>query len=1015
MCIFSGFKNCEMKIAYIGILLFGMFGTSLVAQKYDIKTYSVNEGLPSGDVYDVGFSENGYAWFATSYGLVKSDGKTFTTFDKKNGFKDEIINDIFIDSKHNFWVATYGNGVGIFKRDTLIYPEYLDSLKEKNVNYIIEAPSNEIWFGTDQDGVYIWNESTKELKALASSSELQSDTIWDIYFDDEGNSWIANHEGLTVLDESRKVIFQLNEQTGLNGTIAYQVFEDSKGDKWIPSSNGVTVIKSDFSLKNISELNGIDLGYVYNISEDKFGRIWIGTERKGIFWYTPEKVTHITKENGLNSNYIYRLIQDNEDEIWVATEGNGVSIFKDSRFIIYDKDSNYGANEVYGVLKDSKGVLWFGNEKGLTKYLEGRFVNYKLPKGYENEEIWDIEELPNGNLLLLPYEKPLIQFDGKEFSKYPLNGLEEPHYSTDLFLNEDGNLLLAGEGGVIVANDGSIDTIKIEGSDYWASYVNIILEDKKGFFWFGTEAGVVQYDGNTQRRFNSNSGVEGSSINELKEDRLGNIWLGTNRGISILTKSFNRDSIISVGSFKIDERYLSETIFLQFDDQFGVWQGTNAGLNYYNLHSGESGLAKNVHFPLQEFGKGVEFNGSASLMDDEGNLWFGTAGKGIIKFDFIKKNSFPIASSPPKVFIRDMISNNISVIDEEVENGTTEIIPLKHNENNIEIKFSASNFKDPNRITYRYRLIGFDKEYQFVYDLNSIYYTNLNPGEYQFEVFAKSPDSEWSIKPAKIEFKIKYPFWLKWWFLLLIFVTLIFLTTFFIKVRLNHLEKKKLQNLVHIQTKDLKEALDEKEVLIKEIHHRVKNNLAVISGLLEMQSWSLENEDAKKALDESKLRVLAIAKIHENLYQNKNLGRIDFEVFLKELRNGIVSAMRLNRDIKVKIEVFSDLIGVDQAIPCGLIINELVTNSYKHAFKDDQEEKIITITFKEDTERFTLSVKDNGVGVDENILSSSKNSLGITLVKSLSSQLDAELNILNDSGALFEIKIPKKSPLNSST
>ena len=293
-----------MKIHYLGILLFGLLTTSLSAQKYDVKRYSVNEGLPSGQVYDIGFTQDGYVWFASSYGLVRSDGKNFTVLDKKNGFREEIINDILIDSDQNFWVSTYGTGVGVLKNDTLIYPQYLDTLKDESVNFMAESPNEELWFGTNGAGIYIMNKATKRIEILVPNVELQSKTIWDIYFDNSGNSWIATHAGVTVLDKERNVVFQIDENSGLNGNRAYQVFEDSKGNKWIPSSKGVTIVKPDFSSKNISSLNETALGYVYNISEDKYGRIWIGTERKGIFWYTPDKVTHVTKENGLSSNYI---------------------------------------------------------------------------------------------------------------------------------------------------------------------------------------------------------------------------------------------------------------------------------------------------------------------------------------------------------------------------------------------------------------------------------------------------------------------------------------------------------------------------------------------------------------------------------------------------------------------------------------------------------------------------------------------------------------------------------------
>jgi two-component sensor histidine kinase/ligand-binding sensor domain-containing protein len=999
-----------MKTKGFFILVFGFLFTSLSAQKYDVKKYTVNEGMPSGQVYDIDFTKDGYVWFSTSFGLVKSDGKSFKTYDRKNGLREEIINNFHIDSQENFWVASYGTGVGILENDSLIYPQYLDSLKSSNVNFIVEGPNNAIWFGTNERGVWIWNPSDQKLKPLELSASLPDKTIWDIYFDKQGNTWISTHKGVVVVDQEENEIFRIDNNSGLNGTVSYHVFEDSKGNKWISSDKGVTIVDSDFSSRNISELNGTELGYVYNVSEDKYGRVWIGTERKGVFWYTPEETIHVTKENGLSSNYIYRFIKDKDGTIWVATEGNGVTVFKDTRFTIYNKDTEFGANEVYGVLKDRNGTLWFANQNKLTSNKNGKFTSYPFPDGYEDEEVWDLEELDNGDILLLTYEKPILKFDGTQFTPFKFEGVSSPYYITDIFQDDNGDFLLSGEGGVIVYNDGIKDTIKVSGDDYWASYVNSIFKDSENTYWFGTVDGVVKYDGKQQKRFNKNNGVNGSSVFEIKEGPLGNIWIGTNRGISVLTKSVDKDSIKLVRSFEIDERYLAETIFLQFDGQIGIWQGTNAGLNYFDLHSWDSLIAKNIHFPLQEFGRGVEFNGSASLMDDEGNLWFGTASNGVIKFDFIDKERYSIFQKAPDIYIRDLASNSNSLW-KAYSNG--ERIVLDFDQNNIDIGFGSSNLKEPNRMLYKYRLNGFDEKFYFASDINNVYYTSLNPGKYLFEVYAKSPNSGWSLKPAVVDFLIEKPFWLRWWFIVIIVLFTAFLLAIIVKLRVEYLKKRKLSKLVDEQTKELQAGLEEKEVLIKEIHHRVKNNLAVISGLLEMQSWNLESEDAKKALEESKLRVLAIAKIHENLYQNKDLGKIDFESFLLELKSGIVSAMHTNRDIDVQIEVRSGLIQVNQAIPCGLIINELITNSFKHAF-NDQQEKVIKVNFIEEDDHFELTVQDNGIGISPDVLETSKSSLGISLIKSLSTQLEGSLSIENDNGAVFKLKIPKKV-ISSST
>ena len=272
----------------------------------------------------------------------------------------------------------------------------------------------------------------------------------------------------------------------------------------------------------------------------------------------------------------------------------------------------------------------------------------------------------------------------------------------------------------------------------------------------------------------------------------------------------------------------------------------------------------------------------------------------------------------------------------------------------------------------------------------------------------KSTNSDWNLETAKISFTIKKPFWKTIWFYLLVIIGVLSSVAFYIKIRVGVLEKNKLQSLVDAQTSDLQEALSEKEVLIKEIHHRVKNNLAVVSGLLEMQSWDLPEGDAKLALEESKLRVLAMSKVHENLYKNKDLAKIDFSDFLEELVEGIISTLhRSNNNIKVTTESDNTLVNVNMGIPCGLIINELLTNSYKHAFPDDKP-GLIFVSFKTFKKEYQIIVSDDGVGAPDDILNSSKSSLGMTLINSLVTQLNSEITYEFRSGSYFKIIIPKK-------
>ncbi|WP_440998996.1 PAS domain S-box protein [Fodinibius sp. SL11] len=203
----------------------------------------------------------------------------------------------------------------------------------------------------------------------------------------------------------------------------------------------------------------------------------------------------------------------------------------------------------------------------------------------------------------------------------------------------------------------------------------------------------------------------------------------------------------------------------------------------------------------------------------------------------------------------------------------------------------------------------------------------------------------------------------------------------------------------------VKNSLKEKEVLLAEIHHRVKNNLAVITGLLELQAFNTSSEEATDVLEISQMRVNSIALIHEKLYQNKNLSEICFEQYLEELTEVILASMGTSQtDIDVSINVDSVSLTVNQAIPCGLILNEIITNAYKHAYPE-KEKGNIDINLNRRGDEIYLSIVDDGIGIPDDINLEKPKSLGIKLIRTLSKQLDAEAEFSNENpGTKFALQ-----------
>ena len=199
-------------------------------------------------------------------------------------------------------------------------------------------------------------------------------------------------------------------------------------------------------------------------------------------------------------------------------------------------------------------------------------------------------------------------------------------------------------------------------------------------------------------------------------------------------------------------------------------------------------------------------------------------------------------------------------------------------------------------------------------------------------------------------------------------------------------------------------SLDEKEVLLREIHHRVKNNLQIISSLLNLQSSYLNDKASKEVFKESQDRVKSMAMIHQKLYQSGNFEHIEMGEYIEYLVNGLFNSYGVNSDkIKYKTDLQKVYLDIDSAIPMGLIINEIVTNTIKHAFPGELKGEIF-IKMAQEEENILIVVADNGIGLPDDLLLDKTGTLGLQLVYNLTRQIDGELEIKRFKGTEFRIK-----------
>ncbi|WP_445664562.1 two-component regulator propeller domain-containing protein [Fodinibius sp. AD559] len=1013
-----GYKRNYAICAFLNLLLILVFVLPAEAQRYNFKSYSVNNGLPHSQVHGLFQTHDGYLWAGTyGGGLAKFDGEEFTTYTTEDGLKDNSIEIIFEDSNENLWVTTYQSGIAKMEGDEFIYPFDNSTLDTADVFAVDEMRNGDLWIGTYDAGIFIYDGS--ELNRITTEDGLVNNSIWDFWEAENGDIWIATSGGISILKNNQlkegKEFQNFTTEDGLSGSEIYRVIPDSEGSLWFATSNGITVWDGS-SFSTITELAGTELGYIYDIISASEGSIWVGTYSKGVFVYSDGTAKHITENNGLSSNYIYDLYEDDDGNVWIATDEDGINRYEGEAFTFYGTESGVTSQKIYSLHEDREGNIWVGTSEGIFNFKDGSFKSIGFPEGYESsKEVWAIEELANGDLLFLMPDNAIYRYDGKDFSNYSETHNLDLWFTYDLYVDQDNTCWVTTEWGVFQIDNEKVTHYTAENG--LPSDVVYQVYKHNGYLWFATYSGISRFDGSSFKNYTTADGINHRYISFITSDGKGNLWLGTGGGVSLLDLDENGD-VVSIDNFgkEIGMKSLTTQV-LWFDESGTLWQGTNGGIHRLDVPGyWETGNMELMHYRLTDNGIGIETNQGAVLPIDDNRVLFGTM-EGVLELD---PNKIEEQTKDLNLHITNVQRNSQEIEwDQYVDSLSYKFgrllfpeVTFPYGQHTYSINYKAPFFGNTSNEKFRYKLEGFDDEWSGPTSSKTAIFTNLDPGDYNFIVQVKANDSEWSQNEAHYQFAIAHPFWQTYWFYGLIALSTIGLIYGYIRFRVGSLEKQRLEELVDEQTKDLQEALAEKEVLIKEIHHRVKNNLAVISGLLELQRGYAENDFVNRVLSESQRRVQSISMIHEKLYQNERLAEIDFEKYIRELVDIIAYSFNYtDKEIEVDIDIDDFKLGVSQGIPCGLMLNELVSNSYEHAFTDQENGKIEISAEHKQEGKIKLVVKDDGKGLPEDFSIGENGSLGLTLIDTLSGQLQGEYVLENtENGMQFILEFEMEEP-----
>lgn len=981
-------------LRYCLLIFTALSGTEqLRGQKLDFISYSVEEGLSQSEARAVFQDSRGYLWVGTAGGGVcKFDGILFTEYSHKQGLEGTIISHIAEDSAGNMWFGTSNAGVSRYNGREFSRYDAKRGLGNNHVTGIVTV-RDRVLIGT-ANGLYEFNMANEVLRKITLLAEIES-----MHCDNSGTVWIGADSALYRLDGDKALQVDWPSFAGRSKVSA--LGSDGNGLLYVGRGNGLLLYRPSTKTWSENKLTAL-LGaqYISCVTSERSGGVWVGTHSNLVIRYDVNGTLFpYSRENGLMADQVHMIVEDDTRHVWMATTEQSLVKLRSEAFTYYNDKPGMGSYSVFRIFEDHSGLMWIGsNSDGLYRY-DGRNSVAVTNNGTTFKQPVAVCEDSAQRIWVGHYSGATCLVNGRAV-KTVLSGMRVRALCAD----SKGNMWFGTWGnGLYMDNGKELIHYSVESGDLPQDYIHDIFEDSRGRMWFGTGAGIVKLESG-QFSTMLNGEFCNSYVGSIKEDNQGAIWFHTD----LCVMRYNEDGF---RSYDQEDGLASNTVYLiEFDKEGRLWVGTNKGLDCVTLN-GTSDFVSVRNYGKSDGFRGIECNSRAVCRTAGGQLWFGTV-KGVISYNPANDVS---DLAEPNVHL-----TGISLFLEKTDwtySGAQQsgwfqlpsVLDLEHDHNHLTFRYEGINLQSPSGIRFKFMLAGFDSSWQPVTTQSQITYSNLPAGTYVFKVIAGNSQNEWSAVPAQsciiTIHPAPVPFWATWWFILLVAAALTAALYYIIVLRnrIARKQRKLLEDEIAVRTQEITRQNEEKSLMLKEIHHRVKNNLQIISSLLNLHADSIQDPRVLSLFEDLRHRVNSMALIHEKMYQSKNLVNIDIAGYIDELIRTLIDTYDSNKNIRLVSDVNHIEFKMDTIVPLGLILSEIVSNSLKYAF-DGRSEGVIEVSMKKiGPNLFALEVGDNGSGLPKDIDFSKTDSLGMTLIRMLSEQINGEITIRNQLGTKYRI------------
>lgn len=770
------------------------------------KKFSVDHPLAYQSVRAITQDTDGFMWFGTHEGLHRFDGYQLQSFhhDSKNpnSLSADTISVLLVDRSGLLWIGTRGGGINL-------YPGYGESfshfstqstqrqLINDNVNTILETSIGDIWVGTE-GGLNIIRKTAQGFSVdfiegpKLNGKPLLASRIEKVMETQRHEIWVAtNGGGIAIFDTSGNFLRLLQQSDadtdGLASNQIKALFQDHKGDIWIGGVEGglQRFRQKQESLVRLALNAKVDLNHtiIENIFEDSHGRLWIATD-KGLLSYFPaaEQFQHTTSDAtnplSLSSDVVLTIFEDRDDIVWIGTFGGvnrwdpNINVFqsfnKQSHPTLTDtiitSFAQFGSKRIlvgtYGgginILDEETGEIsqpWFN-----TQLNELRIMTLFT----QGDELW-IGTRASGLYRIDLVSRQVTQFrcDDNDTSSISADSI------TDIFRDSKGNLWISTfQGGLNrYLGDGKFKRFVNQpnapedgpGSDQ----ILQVVEDRDGFLWLATYgAGIDRFDPVTnhfthfKHDENDPQSISSNLAWLLYLDAQDSLWVGTqSAGLNLAPADTRTENSLAVERFNIREGLKTRTIYGLAQDKGSLWIATNKGISQFHIESRTFAHFDRTHGLLD-----LEFNHRAIFRSQNGFVYFGTA-KG---FSRLSLSTELIQFHTPEIQLTNILRLNEPMKFSQRLSDLTQL-DFYHGDQLIVFEYSGLDYRAPESTRYRYRLLGFDKEWIEAGTSRRATYTNLPAGNYELQVIAGNSNNQWSDPGYSLPITVHPAPWLSWW------------------------------------------------------------------------------------------------------------------------------------------------------------------------------------------------------------------------------------------------------------